>query len=142
MDYMDEILHILWVLLYEPLYCIYDLLPFAESITTWRAEFIANFAHTHLVHFITGFAFNVAIAATFGPAFGSVLDLIADIIAINHFFENVSAGLLALGKTIIEVPIFIILLIGPYVFPPIFMAFFYYRLIGILRHCLSRQSNG
>ena len=135
-DFINQIIHLIGVILYQPVEYIYDLLPFHESISQWRLDFMHTYLNGYIKPMLIGFCFNLAIQGVFGVPLGTLIDLFGDLMAICHFFDNPVQGLIHITKGILGFPVYIGAMFGPAVFPPIITVAFLYKMIGFLRKCL------
>lgn len=139
-DFINAFIHFLGYWLYQPVYHLYDLLPFSESITQWRGEFTDAYFNAYLKPMFIGFCINVAVEATFGSIFGSLFNLVGDLAAIIHFFDNIGVGIVHAAKGILGLPVYIVCLFGPYVLPPIITIIFIVTTIKGIRNCFNSKS--
>ena len=138
-DFINSFIHFLGYWLYEPVFHIYDILPFHESLSQWRLEFTNGYFNAYLKPMFIGFCFNLAVEAVFGPGFGSILNLFGDLIAIAHFFDNIGVGLVHVTKGVLGFPVYIICSLAPYVLPPIITIVLVLTTIKGIRNCFRAK---
>ena len=139
-NFINAFIHFLGYWLYQPVYHLYDLLPFSESITQWRGEFTDAYFSAYLKPMFIGFCINVAVEATFGAAFGSLFNLIGDFAAIIHFFDNIGVGIVHVAKGILGLPVYLVCLFGPYILPPIITIGILVKIIGAISGLFSSKT--
>lgn len=135
-DIIGGIFHLLGMILYDPVYWLYDILPFSESISAWREEFLSSYFDLYLMPIFMGIAMNIAVEGVFGVAIGSLINLLGDIFAVSHFCSNLTTGLIFMAKGVLGAPIFLIVLLAPFVLPPIMMYIFF---MSILEAIFSKK---
>ena len=140
-DTINYIIHLLGVILYDPVYYLYDLLPFSDKISAWRLEYTATFFDAYLKPIFIGFCVNLAVEGVFGAAFGTIFNLVGDIAVMIHFFDNVGVGLVHIGKGVLGFPVYILASIGPYILPPIITIYTLFMIFGGICGAFSKQGD-
>ena len=117
---------------------LYEWLPFWGSLVAWRSEFIAQYIDVYLWPIFTGFALNTVIEAYFGPVFGSLLNFMGDMATLSFWIGNLSSGLVFVLKGVLEFPVFLILLLAPYLGVPFAVLLFS---VGLFKFCKHISAN-
>lgn len=131
-DIIGYIFHLLGAILYDPVYWLYEMLPFSESISAWREEFISAYFDVYLKPIIMGIALNIAIEGVCGVVFGSIINFLGDMIAVSQFCGSLTTGLVFLVKGVLGAPIFLVVLLAPFILPPIIMYSFLGAILAVM----------
>ena len=129
-DTICTIFHWLGIIIYDPYDYLYCLLPWHESITQWKNDFIFDYLQKYIGPIILDIGYTAIVEYYLGPAAGTFFDIGSHIVAFYHFFHNLGEGLIYLFLGIVKTPIVLILALGPLIGPIILD---YYLLKWFLR---------
>lgn len=113
------LLEFVYTVLYEPAGWLISVIPFGSDFVAWKDGFISGYVSTYILPIIFDVVMTFTVSVVAGPELGGGFTVISNLIGIIHFFDHMWEGIAFLFWGFVKLPVFLVLLAGSVVVPPL-----------------------